>query len=128
MRKKKKVLTTRQFKCSESSMVQQLVLSWQWCLKLFDWRPSECRKDERRHVNLLLVNMPRVVWFWTLFVPINISFLHILSLYIYHMFCWMHLVWHIVNIFSRILTWHWSSLENKCVCVSYVYNKYVLLT
>ena len=39
------VNSTRPFKCSESIMVQQLVLSWQRCLSLFNWRPPECRKD-----------------------------------------------------------------------------------
>ena len=39
------VNSTRQFKCSESSMVQQLVLSWQQYLKLFNWMHPECRKD-----------------------------------------------------------------------------------
>ena len=37
--------STRVFKCSESIMVQQLVLSWQRCLELFHWSPPECRKD-----------------------------------------------------------------------------------
>ena len=36
---------TRTFKCSKSIVVQQLVLSWQQCSKLFDWSPLEYRKD-----------------------------------------------------------------------------------
>ena len=37
--------STRPFKCPDSLMVQHLVLSWQKCLKLFNWKPLECRKD-----------------------------------------------------------------------------------
>jgi hypothetical protein len=37
--------STRSFKCSESYIVQHLVVSWQRCLKLFNWKPPDCRKD-----------------------------------------------------------------------------------
>ena len=37
--------STRSFKCSESYIVQHLVVSWQRCLKLFNWKPPDCRKN-----------------------------------------------------------------------------------
>ena len=37
--------STRSFRCSQSTIVQHLVVSWQKSLKLFNWKPPECRKD-----------------------------------------------------------------------------------
>ena len=39
------VNSTRAFKCSQSIMVKQLVLSWKQCLKLFNRQSLERRKD-----------------------------------------------------------------------------------